>query len=122
LERDETGQWYYNVDYLFSTDNAATLASNREAMWQEMRMNYSTGCFGDPTNPETQLLFWQMMASLGYPMAERVKTQIEDKIKKQEQQMQAMQEMQAMQQPGLMPGAPTNAATPLPNLAGAGPL
>ena len=119
LKQDQDGNWYWNDQFLFSCDTAAPLASNREAMWQEMRMNYSTGCFGDPKNPETQLLFWQMMASLGYPMAERVKTQIEDKIKKQEQQMQAMQ---AMQQPGMMPGAPTNAATPLPNLAGAGPL
>ena len=42
LERDETGQWYYNVDYLFSTDNAATLASNREAMWQEMGLSAIT--------------------------------------------------------------------------------
>ena len=69
LEQDETGAWVYNDRFLFSCDASAPLASNREAMWQETRMNLQTGAFGDPAAPETLILFWTRMDQLQYPGA-----------------------------------------------------
>ena len=93
LERDDAGELYYNVDFLFATDSAATLAANREAMWQETRMNFRDGTFGNPQEPQTQRLFWQIMESLSYPSAGIIKKQIEEQITKAEQAKQ-MQQMQ----------------------------
>lgn len=99
LERDDAGELYYDVQFLFGTDNAAALAANREAMWQETRMNFTSGAFGDPAQLDTQLMFWQIMDSLSYPLAGRVKKQIEEKL--QEQTLMA-----AQQPPQGLPGMP----------------
>ena len=69
LEQDEAGEWYWNDRYLFSTDSSGTLAQNREAMWQETRMNLQQGAFGDPNNPDTLIMFWTLMEGLHYPLA-----------------------------------------------------
>ena len=94
LELDEAGECYFNTDYLFSTDLSATLANNREAMWQETRMNLTQGAFGDPADPNTLLFFWQVMESLHYPGAGKMKKQMENKVQT-EQQMMTMQEQMA---------------------------
>lgn len=78
LAQDDAGQWYWKDDFLFSVDTAAALASNREAMWQEVRLNFEKGAFGNPNEIQTLLLFWQMMARLHYPMAEEIRTQLEE--------------------------------------------
>ena len=90
LRKDNAGVWYYDVDFLFSVDTSGSLASNREAMWQEMRMNLQQGAFGDPAQPETLLTFWTMMETLHYPSSALMKKQFESRIQTQ-QQMQQMQ-------------------------------
>ncbi len=89
LEQDAAGEWFYNVDFLFSTDDSGALASNREAMWQETRTNFSQGVFGDIADPNTVILFWQFMESQHYPNAGRMKRILEERLGKE----QAMQEM-----------------------------
>ena len=111
LERDDAGELYYNVDYLFSTDSAATLAANREAMWQETRMNFREGTFGNPQDPHTQRLFWQIMESLSYPSAGIIKKQIEEQIAKAEQAQQ-MQQMQQPQMGGMNQQMPSGLPVP----------
>jgi len=98
LEQDEDGQWRWNDQFLFSCDTSAPLASNREAMWQETRMNLQTGAFGDPAQTETLILFWSKMEELHYPGAGTTKAFLEDKLAREQQaaQMQARQ-AQAMQ-------------------------
>ena len=92
IDIDEAGEYYYNVDYLFSTDPSGSLASSREAMWQETRMNFEKGCFGNPTETDALMMFWTLMATLHYPGANRIKKQLEDKIEKQKkEQMEAQQ-------------------------------
>jgi len=102
LERDEDGQWYWNDQFLFSCDTSAPLASNREAMWQETRMNLQTGAFGDPTLTETLVLFWAKMEELHYPGAGTTKKFLEEKLERERQQaaeqQQAMMQAQAVQQ------------------------
>lgn len=99
LERDEAGEWYWNDQFLFSTDDTAPLANNREAMWQEARMNLQTGAFGDPSQLQTLILFWSQMETLHYPMAAEAKQYLEQQLQQQQAAQQAqMIEMQAAQQ------------------------
>lgn len=115
LEKDAAGQWCWNDQFLFSCDTAAPLASNREAMWQETRMNLSTGAFGDPGSIQTLILFWTKMELLHYPGAGETKAYLEDQLRRQQEQaaMQAQQQAQmaAMQQ--LAQSTP-QAVSPLP--------
>ena len=94
LEQDTAGQYWWNDMFLFSCDTAAPLASNREAMWQETRMNLQTGAFGNPQDLQTLILFWGKMADLHYPGAQETKKALEDRLQAQ----------QAAMMPG-MPGA-----------------
>ena len=98
LEQDEDGNWYWNDDFLFSCDTSAPLANNREAMWQETRMNLQTGAFGDPASTETLILFWSKMEMLHYPGAGETKSFLEEKLQREQQQQQMMQQQMAMQQ------------------------
>lgn len=83
LEQDSAGQWYWNDQFLFSTDTSATLASNREAMWQETRLNLQTGAFGPPNEIDTLILFWEKMEELHYPGAGRTKKFLEERKSQQ---------------------------------------
>lgn len=104
LEKDEAGEWWWNDQFLFSCDTSAPLASNREAMWQETRMNLQTGAFGDPTQIQTLILFWTKMELLHYPGAGETRSYLEEELQRQQAQqqmamrMQQMQMMQAQQQ------------------------
>ena len=95
LRQDEAGEWYWNDKFLFSCDTSSPLASNREAMWQETRMNYDSGAFGDPANPQTQLLFWTIMEQLHYPISGQIKNYIADQIQQMQEQQAAMKAQQA---------------------------
>jgi hypothetical protein len=106
LEKDEAGEWYWNDDFLFSVDNSSALAGNREAMWQEIRMNLQTGAFGDPSNIDTLILFWGMMANQHYPFAAEVKSQLEQKKELDQKKAEAVKEESMMGQgPELNQGA-----------------
>lgn len=101
LEQDEAGEWCWNDQFLFSCDTSAPLASNREAMWQETRMNLQSGAFGDPTSLQTLILFWTKMELLHYPGAGETRTYLEEELKRQQAQQQMvmmMQKAQAQQQ------------------------
>lgn len=97
LELDEAGECYYNTDYLFSTDVSSTLANNREAMWQETRMNLTQGAFGDPQEASTLLFFWQIMESLHYPGAGKMKKQMQSRLNQEQQMMQMQNQIAQMQ-------------------------
>ena len=99
LEKDEAGEYYWNDQFLFSVDPSSSLASNREAMWQETRLNLQTGAFGDPAAISTLILFWAKMEMLHYPGAGETKRYLEEQQKQQaaQQQMMQMQQAQAMQ-------------------------
>lgn len=95
LKQDADGQWYWNDDFLFSCDTAASLATNREAMWQEARLNLQTGAYGNPQDYNTLLMFWGIMEKLHYPYADAA-------LQFTQQQLQAQQQMQAQQQAMMM--------------------
>ncbi len=102
LAQDEAGQWYWNDRFLFSCDNAAALAGDRTAMWQELQTYYSAGAFGDPAEEQTRILFWTKMAELHYPGAAQTRENL----------IEAQQQTQR-QSPVLPAGGGMNPAAPM---------
>ena len=94
IERDESGVYYYNAEYLFACDASVDYEKSRDLLWQENRMNFQSGAYGDPALPQTQLIFWLNQEKAHYPWAhdnvERLREQIA-----QAQQMQMLQEQNA---------------------------
>ena len=97
LEIDEAGEPYWNDEFLFSVDSAAALANNREAMWQETRMNLDTGAMGNPQDIQTLIRFWTIMESLHYPKATQIKAQLQEQLDQEQQMQQLMQQNQQLQ-------------------------
>jgi hypothetical protein len=97
LDRDESGRWYYNDEYLFAADTTMDIETNREALWQENRQNFQSGAYGDPSLPQTQLIFWQNMEKAHYPWAKDNVERIREEIERQNQLMM-QQQMLAQQQ------------------------
>lgn len=108
LYQDEAGNWKYNTDFLFSCDTSAPLASNREAMWQETRMNFQQGAFGQPTELATLVRFWTIMEQLHYPTAAQMKKDLQTELEQQrEQQAQLMAMQKGMTGAGQQSGMET---------------
>ena len=100
LRVDADGKPYWNDNFLFSCDTSAPLASNREAMWQEMRAQRAEGAFGDPASLDSLILYWSMMEQLHYPMAGTIKGELQRQKKDQQDAM-----AQAAAQAGMTAGA-----------------
>lgn len=94
LRRDQAGELYWDTDFTFSVDSSAPLASNREAMWQETRMNFESGAFGNPQALETLILFWSKMELLHYPGAGETKQYLIEQKRAQDEA--ALQQQNAM--------------------------
>lgn len=90
LEQDDNGEYYYDDEFLFAVDASATLATDRKAMWEETRLNFTSGAYGNPQDLQTIQMFWQMMDSLHYPGAKQA-------LKFAAQRVQEQQEMMAQQ-------------------------
>lgn len=90
IERDEAGEYYYDDEYLFSTDATIDVERSRELLWQENRQNFQQGAYGDPKLLQTQLIFWQNMEQAHYPWAHDNVERIAEEIARQ-QEMQALQ-------------------------------
>lgn len=98
LAKDKFGELYYRDDIKFDTDPASTITQSRTQMWQEMINNFTMGTFGDPTDPRNLELFWNIMDSLGYPLAKVVLAGIKDNSKHLPPEL----EQAIMQNPQLM--------------------
>ena len=96
IERDENGEYYYNTQYLFGTDLTGDVEQSRETIWSENRLNFQNGCYGNPQELETLLIYWQQMEKHHYPdardMVERIRGIIEAQRRQLEQQLAAEQQ------------------------------
>ena len=90
LYQDESGEWRWNTDFLFACDATAPLARDRQAMWQETRLNFREGTFGPPAKYESVLRFWEQMEALHYPMAGAMKEKIRREIEAAAQQKERL--------------------------------
>lgn len=98
LQIDDKMQIYYEDGFIFETDDATSLADNREAMWQELNRAFSSRTLGDPASVQTLVLYWGLMEEQGYPGA----ASIREKLEQQMEQMQA--QAAAAQAQGPVPG------------------
>lgn len=96
IERDENGDYYYNTQYLFGTDLTGDVEQSRETIWSENRLNFQNGCYGNPQELETLLIYWQQMEKHHYPdardMVERIRGIIEAQRQQLERQLAAEQQ------------------------------
>ena len=116
LDKTAEGEFYYRDDFQFSSDPAATLETNRVAMWQEIQSQFIQGCMGVPTDPRTLELFWNMMNEYQYPLAKLVLAGIKDNAQHLPAEIEQLlmqqpdilrQVLQTMQDAGLMNGGET---------------
>lgn len=96
IERDEAGEYYYNDQYLFSTDATLDVEKSRETLWAENRQNFQSGAYGDASQLQTQLIFWQNMERAHYPWAQENVERIREEIERQQQIAQMQAQMQQM--------------------------
>ena len=87
---DKAGKYYYDDAYLFSADATVDVESQRQALWEENRLNYQQGAYGNASNPETQLIFWLNMERLHYPFAH-------DNVLRLQELIKSIREQQAME-------------------------
>lgn len=78
LRKDKYDNIYYADDFAFSTDPAATLSNNRVQMWQETLQQFTMGTLGNPTDPRTLQMYWNVMDSMQYPLAKMFLAGIEE--------------------------------------------
>jgi hypothetical protein len=100
IKKDADGKYYYEDQFLFSTDPAGSLSQNRQAMWDDAKQTLQYGGYGDPAKLSTLRLYWSHMVKLNYPGAKYALTQIEEMIKEEQAVMQ--QQMQIQQQQAVM--------------------
>lgn len=84
----EPGNVYYNDRFLFDVDSASVLSTSREAMWKETTNNLQAGTFGNPADPQTLLLYWNVMKGLGYPLAGVALSNLSDRTQQLPYEMQ----------------------------------
>lgn len=92
LRVDAAGEFYWEDEFIFSIDPSASMSSNRDVMWAQVDLKYQNGAFGPLNERETQLRYWTLLASMGYPFAEQMKQSIAESIRKEE--MYAMSALQ----------------------------
>lgn len=101
IDRDDAGEYFYDDEFVFDTDESSTLANNRQLMWSETRNNFISGAYGDAADANTLVMYWQMMDTLHYPGAKQALKFASDRLQRQqeaqERQLQMQQEQQAMQ-------------------------
>jgi hypothetical protein len=93
IDQDDAGNYYYDDEFIFAVDESAVLSTNRRAMWEETRLNFTSGAYGNPQDLQTIAMFWQMMDSLHYPGAKQALQFAQQRVKEQQQMMQQQAQM-----------------------------
>lgn len=79
LIQDGDGNYFYDDEYAFDIDLSASFENDRQTMWEETRLNFSSGAFGNPQELGTIRMFWQTMYKLHYPGAKEALDYITDR-------------------------------------------
>lgn len=94
-KNEETGEYYWNTDFLFSVDESDHTA-NRQQLWKETHDFFLNGTLGPREEISTMILFWRLMEQLHYPGAGEIKQQLIEKQNK-ESQLQAQAALQSLE-------------------------
>lgn len=98
IDRDDAGEYFYDDEFVFDTDESSTLANNRQLMWSETRNNFISGAYGDPADANTLVMYWQMMDTLHYPGAKQALKFASDRLQRQQEAQERNLKMQQEQQ------------------------
>lgn len=117
VKEDVAGEYYYNDRYIFSTDASASLSTNRQAMWQEIRNQYKDGAYGPTQDIQSLLDYWTDLDLQHYPGSKRMLRRLEERLQQQKllAQQQAEQNMMMTQMknnPNMQPGIPQQGMQP----------
>lgn len=97
IDKDNAGNYYYDDEFIFACDESAVLSTNRRAMWEEARLNFTSGAYGNPQDLQTIAMFWQMMDTLHYPGAKQALQFANQRVEEQRQMQQQQMQMQQQQ-------------------------
>lgn len=96
LKQDKYGNWYYNDQFIITTDAAGSSAENRQYNLELMLADFNAGLYGNIQDPETILTFWKDRESMNYPNAKRQVARWQqkvDEIKEMQEEQQLMQDL-----------------------------
>lgn len=86
VARDDN--YFYDDEYTFDIDMAASYEEDRQTMWEETRQAFASGAYGNPQELETIKMYWENMYKLNYPGAkenlEYMETRLSNELDKQE--------------------------------------
>ena len=94
LKQDKFGNWYYNDQFIITTDASGSSAEDRQYNLELMLADFNAGLYGNPQEPETVLAFWKDRESMNYPNAKRQVARWQEKVDR----IQEMQEEQRLMQ------------------------
>ena len=107
LKQDESGEWYWNTDFLFSVDDSGGLAQNRSSMWQELTGQYQSGALGDPADMNTKIAYCRAMGEMHDTGAGKGMKEL---VERQRQMMQAQRAAAQAAVPTTTPQSPAATA------------
>lgn len=95
LKVDESGELYWDDEFIFEVDPTSTIMMNRELMWNQIDLKYQNGAFGPLGDLNSLLNYWTFMEKNDYPHASEIRQIFADKLQEQkaleEQQQQLAQ-------------------------------
>ena len=103
LKVDDSGELYWNDEFIFEVDPTSTIMMNREALWNQIDLKYQAGAFGPIGELQTLVNLWTYLEDSDYPNASKVKANL---IKQLEEANKQNQLAQLMQQLGVQNGQP----------------
>lgn len=88
---EKTGEYYYNDEYLFSTDMSGGSDTNDQQMWELISADYASGLYGIPGDNMTLLRMWMAREKAHYPNAHEQVNWFSKLVKLQAEQVQQAQ-------------------------------
>lgn len=88
LMMDAQGNYYYNTDFLFSSDVGSGLPKDPIFMYNQVKEMLQSGAID-------KLQYWTILEYLNFPMAKQIKAQIEQQMQQEAAMQQQQMEMQA---------------------------
>lgn len=92
LKVDESGELYWDDEFIFEVDPTSTIMMNRELMWNQIDLKYQNGAFGPIGDLNTLLNYWTFMEKNDYPHASEIRQIFADKL----QEQKALEQQQAL--------------------------
>ena len=82
---DEGGNYYYDDEFIFSSDETIDPDQNREYLWELNLNNLKLGTYGNPEEPLTMLRYWQCQERAHYPHARENVEYFREQLERAEQ-------------------------------------